>query len=104
MISGLDTRYEMPAGVGHPLLGSRMPDLDLRTPEGPARLAELLRSGRGLLLDCTDRRRFSGTGRCWEDRVGYVPASSAEPAGFRAALVRPDGLYMAKLLRLQRMR
>ena len=33
MISGLDIHYDL--GEGHPLLGRRMPDLDLQTADGP---------------------------------------------------------------------
>jgi 3-(3-hydroxy-phenyl)propionate hydroxylase len=39
-ISGLDVRYDL--GEGHPLLGRRMPDLDLATAEGPVRVFTLL--------------------------------------------------------------
>jgi len=91
MISGLDICYGMPSGAPHPLLGRRMPDVDLKTPEGPTRAAELMRSGRGLLLDFSDRQRFSGTGRRWEDLVSHVPASSSELAGIEGMLIRPDG-------------
>lgn len=91
MISGLDIRYGMPGDAAHPLLGRRMPDVDLRTPEGPARAAELMRSGRGLLLDFSDRQEFSGTGRRWQDRVSHVPVSSSELAGIQGVLIRPDG-------------
>jgi hypothetical protein len=40
MMSGLDIRYDL--GEGHPLLGRRMPDLDLVTANGPLRLFALL--------------------------------------------------------------
>jgi 3-(3-hydroxy-phenyl)propionate hydroxylase len=40
LISGLDLVYD--AGDGHPLLGRRVPDLDLVTPDGPRRVFELL--------------------------------------------------------------
>ena len=38
--SGLDIHYDL--GEGHPLLGRRMPDLDLATADGPLRVFELL--------------------------------------------------------------
>ena len=44
MMSGLDIRYEL--GEGHPLLGRRMPDLDLVTSDGPLRVFTLLHDGR----------------------------------------------------------
>jgi choline dehydrogenase-like flavoprotein len=40
LISGLDIHYDL--GEGHPLLGRRMPDLDLVTAAGPRRVFELL--------------------------------------------------------------
>ena len=49
MLSGLDIHYDL--GDGHPLLGRRMPDLDLVTPEGPVRVYELLHDARPVLLD-----------------------------------------------------
>lgn len=45
MTSGLDIYY--PLGEGHPLLGRRMPDLDLLTAEGPLRVFERLGGGPG---------------------------------------------------------
>ncbi|MGI8476849.1 MAG: FAD-dependent monooxygenase, partial [Thermomicrobiales bacterium] len=49
MMSGLDIRYDL--GEGHPLLGRRMPDLDLITADGPRRVFTLLRGARPVLLD-----------------------------------------------------
>jgi hypothetical protein len=47
-MSGLDIRYDL--GEGHPLLGRRMPDLDLVTAEGPRRVSTLLHRARPVLL------------------------------------------------------
>ncbi|MHA6758339.1 aromatic-ring hydroxylase C-terminal domain-containing protein [Streptacidiphilus sp. PAMC 29251] len=59
MISGLDLGY--PVGEGSdPLLGARLPELELTTPQGVFTSTALLRTGRGLLLDLAPR----GTGRC----------------------------------------
>ena len=49
IISGLDIHYDL--GEGHPLLGRRMPDLDLITADGPLRVFELLHDARPLLLN-----------------------------------------------------
>ncbi|WP_123511499.1 rifampin monooxygenase [Streptomyces sp. 2132.2] len=67
---------------GHELLGRRMRDVAL----GSGRLYELMRGGRGLLLDQTGR--LSATG--WSDRVDHVVGVSAELA-VPAVLLRPDG-------------
>lgn len=93
MISGLDVRYDVGPG-DHPLLGARLPHLELTTPDGPATTTHLLRAGRGLMLDFTaDRpvpmRWIAGL---WDDRVTAVVAEPAEaPEGAAALLVRPDG-------------
>ena len=47
MMSGLDLHYEL--GDGHPLLGRRMPDLDLVTASGPRRVFALLHQARPAL-------------------------------------------------------
>ncbi len=49
MLSGLDIHYDL--GEGHPLLGRRMPDLDLHTADGPTRVFTLLHDARPVLLD-----------------------------------------------------
>jgi hypothetical protein len=92
MISGLDIRYDL--GEGHPLLGRRMPDLDLVTADGPLRVFTLLHDARPVLLDLgLDVTRWADRVRLiqatcegvWElPVVGTVPAPAA-------VLVRPDG-------------
>jgi hypothetical protein len=99
IMSGLDIRYDL--GKGHPLLGRRMPDLDLITAEGPLRVFELLHGARPLLLNLG---RTGGLDVApWAHRVQLVDASYegewelpvlgvvSAPA---AVLVRPDG-YVA---------
>ena len=49
MVSGLDIHYDL--GEGHPLLGRRMPDLDLVTADGPLRVFTLLHDARPVLLN-----------------------------------------------------
>jgi 3-(3-hydroxy-phenyl)propionate hydroxylase len=48
-IHGLDVRYDL--GDGHPLLGRRMPDLDVVTASGPTRVYALLHRARPVLLN-----------------------------------------------------
>jgi aromatic ring hydroxylase-like protein len=48
MMSGLDIHYDL--GPGHPLLGRRMPDLDIATADGPLRVYELLHGAKPVLL------------------------------------------------------
>ncbi len=97
MVSGLEIRYDV-GGGSHPLLGRRMPHLELAGDPLRPSSTHALRSGRGVLLDLADnaalRRRAAG----WSDRVDVVTAVPSEaPADLRdtsAVLVRPDG-YVA---------
>jgi aromatic ring hydroxylase-like protein len=97
-LSGLDIRYDL--GEGHPLLGRRMPDLDLVTADGPVRVFTLLHDAKGLLLN------LGGRWACTSPRSNRVLAIDAEVDGDwelpvighvaapAAALIRPDG-YVA---------
>ncbi|HTG40485.1 MAG TPA: FAD-dependent monooxygenase [Methylomirabilota bacterium] len=99
MMSGLDIHYDL--GEGHPLLGRRMPDLDLVTADGPVRVFTLLHKARPVLLNLGEPGGFDITP--WADRVQLVdakyvgawelPAIGAVSAP-TAVLIRPDG-YVA---------
>jgi 2-polyprenyl-6-methoxyphenol hydroxylase-like FAD-dependent oxidoreductase len=96
MLSGLDIHYDL--GDAHPLVGRRMPDLDLETAGGPTRVYNLLHEAKPVLLDL-------GAGRVdiapWADRVRLVVARQhdrgwelpviGEVEAPRAVLIRPDG-------------
>jgi len=99
MLSGLDIHYDL--GEGHPLLGRRMPDLDLLTADGATRVFALLHDARAVLLNL-DKPWACDTSP-WSDRVLAIDVEYdgdwelpvlghvAAPA---AALIRPDG-YVA---------
>lgn len=99
LVSGLDIHYEL--GEGHPLLGRRMPDLDLGTVDGPVRVFELLHDAKAVLLNLGVAESFDVAP--WADRVRMVDAEYAgswelpvvgavtAPTG---VLIRPDG-YVA---------
>lgn len=96
IVSGLDIHYDL--GEGHPLLGRRMPDLDLTTADGPLRVYELLHDARPLLLDLGGMGASSPTGRVKRVRATYsggwvLPVLGPVSAPI-AVLVRPDG-YVA---------
>jgi 3-(3-hydroxy-phenyl)propionate hydroxylase len=97
-MSGLGIHYDL--GGTHPLVGRRMPDLDLVTADGPTRVYALLRNARPVLLaldapgslDVAPSDRvltvYASYDGPWElPAVGVVPAPTA-------VLVRPDG-YVA---------
>ncbi len=75
MMSGLDIRYEL--GEGHPLLGRRMPDLDLVTTDGPLRLFTLLHEARPVLLNLGAPGAFDVIP--WADRVRLIDATYDGP-------------------------
>src|SRR5918999_2405522 len=56
MMFGLDIHYDL--GEGHPLLGRRMPDLDLVTSDGPLRVYTPLHHARPILLNLGDPGGF----------------------------------------------
>jgi hypothetical protein len=95
MLTALDVQSDL--GVGHPLLGRRMPDLDLHTADGPTRLFTL-HDARPVVLHLGASGRFDISP--WADRVRFVDARYDGPwqlpvlgevAAPPAALIRPDG-------------
>ena len=99
MVAGLDIRYDTGTG-DHPVLGRRLPDVELTGDFGPSGTANALRflhAGRGIVLDLCDDDRLRAAAAPWTDRVDVVTTAS-RPAGpladVEAALVRPDG-YIA---------
>ncbi len=99
MMSGLDIRYEL--GEGHPLLGRRIPDLDLITASGPRRVFSFLHKAQAVLFNFGEPRAIDIAP--WSGRVQYVDAKYdgkwqlpvlGEVAAPAAVLVRPDG-YVA---------
>ncbi|MCW2585341.1 MAG: hypothetical protein JWN55_857 [Frankiales bacterium] len=96
MVSGLDVHYDL--GEGHPLVGRRMPDLDLHTADGPTRVFALLHDARPVLLNLGAPDGFDLSP--WADRVRLVEARHdggwelpvlGEIAAPSAVLIRPDG-------------
>ncbi|HEX5852692.1 MAG TPA: FAD-dependent monooxygenase [Solirubrobacteraceae bacterium] len=99
IISGLDIHYDF--GEGHPLLGRRMPDLDLVTASGPLRVFTLLHDAKPVLLNLGKPDSFDIAP--WADRVQLIDAQYDGPwelpglgtvTAPTAVLIRPDG-YVA---------
>jgi len=96
MLSGLDIHYDL--GTGHPLLGRRMPDLDLVTENGARRVFSLLHDARPVLLNLGEPGALAMT--AWANRVRRVDARCTgvwelpvcgRVAAPTAVLIRPDG-------------
>jgi 3-(3-hydroxy-phenyl)propionate hydroxylase len=96
MLSGLDIHYDL--GGGHPLVGRRMPDLDLRTAADPTRVFALLHEARPVLLELGAPGGVDLSP--WADRVRAIQASQdgalelpllGEVPAPSAVLIRPDG-------------
>jgi hypothetical protein len=96
IVTQLDIHHDL--GDDHPLLGRRMPDLDLETAEGPLRTYTLLHEARPVLLNLGEPDAFDISP--WADRVRFVGASHdgkwqlpviGEVPAPTAVLIRPDG-------------
>jgi 3-(3-hydroxy-phenyl)propionate hydroxylase len=100
-MAALDIHYDFGGGdtdKNHPLLGRRMPDLDLVTAHGSLRLFTLLHRARPVLLNLGEPGGFDLTP--WADRIEMLDASYAGPwelpvlgaiSAPSAVLIRPDG-------------
>lgn len=95
-MSGLGVHYDF--GEGHPLLGRRMPDLDLITANGPSRVFTLLHGAQGVVINFGEPRAIDISK--WSDRVQLIDAKYAgkwempaigEVTAPSAVMVRPDG-------------
>ena len=73
MMSGPGVHYDL--GEGHPLLGRRMPDLDLVTADGPLRVFTLLHDARPVLLNLGEPGGIDIAP--WADRVQLVDGEYA---------------------------
>jgi 3-(3-hydroxy-phenyl)propionate hydroxylase len=99
LVHGLDIHYDL--GEGHPLLGRRVPDLDLVASGGPVRVFELMHGAKPVLLNFGEPGALEITP--WADRVQRIDAQYVgtwelpvlgEVTAPSTVLVRPDG-YVA---------
>jgi 3-(3-hydroxy-phenyl)propionate hydroxylase len=100
MISGLDVHYR-PDGDHHPMVGRRVPDLELKTRTGAVRCHELLHDAKGLLLKLGTTSRIDLPSP--SERVKHVVGTCPGPWDLpiigavetpSSLLIRPDG-YVA---------
>ena len=83
---GVSLRYDL--GGGHPLVGRSAPDFEL---VDGTKLGELLRNGKGLLLDFDASAPLEALASRWSGRITYVASDAKDRLGLSAVLVRPDG-------------
>ena len=91
LLTGIDARTPRETD-DHPLIGGRAAPLEIQRPDGrPVTVAELLRGGRGVLLDLADRADLRAVAAGWSAVVDLAPVRSAGKVDADAVLVRPDG-------------
>ncbi|NSL24259.1 hypothetical protein G6M40_28270 [Agrobacterium tumefaciens] len=84
---GISLRYEL--GENHPLVGCSVPDFELA--DG-SRTGELLRKGKGLLLNFSVDASLEALAGRWNGRIFYVVGNAIDQLGLSTVLVRPDGI------------
>lgn len=96
MVSGLDIHYDVGAG-GHPLLGRRVPRVELIRNGDKTTTVDLLHAGRAVLLDLADDAALRDAASGWADRLDVVTATVLDATvpdrlgATDAVLIRPDG-------------
>jgi hypothetical protein len=83
---GVSLRYDL--GGSHELTGRSMPDFALADGR---RAGELLRGGKGLLLDFDGQPSLRAPADRWRERIDYAACDASDRLGLSALLVRPDG-------------
>ena len=90
---GLSQRYTLGEGDAHahPLVGSSVPDFEL---QDDSRLGLKLEGGRGLFVDFEEVSALKDMilGGKYGTRIDYIGKGAKDTRGFRALLVRPDGI------------
>lgn len=84
---GISLRYEL--GGNHPLVGCSVPDFALADGR---RTGELLRQGKGLLLNFSADASLEALAGRWNGRISYVAGNAIDQLGLSTVLVRPDGI------------
>jgi Aromatic-ring hydroxylase, C-terminal len=83
---GVSFRYDL--GGHRPLVGRSAPDFELA--DG-TKFGELLRNGKGLLVNFDASAPLAALASRWRHRIAYVAGSAKDRLGFGAVLIRPDG-------------
>ena len=83
---GITTRYDL--GGEHPLVGHSVPNFEF---ENGTTIGELMRDGRGLLLDFNRNASLEALASEYGDRIKFVSGPAKEQSGLSTLLIRPDG-------------
>ena len=83
---GVTTRYDL--GGDHPLAGHSAPNFEF---EDGTTIGELMRDGRGLLLDFNGNASLGALASEYGDRIQFVSGRAKEQLGLSTLLIRPDG-------------
>ena len=83
---GVTTRYDL--GGDHPLAGYSAPNFEF---EDGTTIGELMRDGRGLLLDFSRSAALETLAGEYRDRIKFVSGGAKEELGLSTVLIRPDG-------------
>jgi 2-polyprenyl-6-methoxyphenol hydroxylase-like FAD-dependent oxidoreductase len=83
---GITTRYDL--GGDHPLVGHSVPNFEF---EDSTTIGELMRDGRGLLLDFNRNASLEALASEYGDRIKFVSGRAKEQLGLSTVLIRPDG-------------
>lgn len=81
---GISLRYEL--GGNHPLVGCSVPDFALVDGRSTG---ELLREGKGLLLNFSADAPLEALAGRWNGRISYVAGNAVDQLGLSTILVRP---------------
>ncbi|MBC6613042.1 FAD-dependent monooxygenase [Hymenobacter sp. BT507] len=84
---GLSTHYHLEGA--HPLVGYSVPNFEF---EDGTTMGQLMRDGRGILLDFTQSDSLQTWTRAYGRQLKYVSGRATEQLGLQAILVRPDGI------------
>jgi 2-polyprenyl-6-methoxyphenol hydroxylase-like FAD-dependent oxidoreductase len=83
---GITTRYDLDGD--HPLVGHSVPNFEFA--DGTT-IGELMRDGRGILLDFNRNASLEALASEYGDRIKFVSGRATEQLGLTTVLIRPDG-------------
>ncbi|EOD63548.1 FAD-dependent oxidoreductase [Amycolatopsis vancoresmycina] len=86
-LSGMSARHDL--GDDRPLVGRVAPDF---RPADGTTLADLMRDGRGVVLDFSADHHLRASAAAWESELRYAAGTAENDLGLGAVLVRPDGV------------